>query len=129
MNDRTDPLMQDARPATMAVLHPGVEAPARLAAGLATGLATQGTPKPARPGGGQLAPRLATLRGKRLALFENGKVNALEILVAVGKRLEARHGIAETRVWRKRHAGGTGAAVIPDIMAWKPDLVLTSTGD
>ena len=125
MNDRTDLLMQDARPATMAVLHPGVEAPA----GLATGLATQGTPTPARPGGRQLAPRLATLRGKRLALFENGKVNALEILVAVGKRLEARHGIAETRVWRKRHAGGTGAAVIPDIMAWKPDLVLTSTGD
>ena len=121
MNDRTDPLMQDARPATMAVLHPGVEAPA--------GLATHGTPTPARPGGRQLAPRLATLRGKRLALFENGKVNALEILVAVGKRLEARHGIAETRVWRKRHAGGTGAAVIPAIMAWKPDLVLTSTGD
>ena len=125
MNDRTDHLMQDARPATMAVLHPGVEAPA----GMAAGIATRGTPQPARPGGGQLAPRLATLNGKRLALFENGKVNALEILVAVGKRLEARHGIAETRVWRKRHAGGTGAAVIPAIMAWKPDLVLTSTGD
>ena len=125
MNDRTDNLMQDARPATMAVLHPGVETPAALA----TGLETSGTLPPAHSGGGQLAPRLATLRGKRLALFENGKVNALEILVAVGKRLVARHGIAETRVWRKRHAGGTGAAVIPAIMAWKPDLVLTSTGD
>ena len=42
---------------------------------------------------------------------------------------ESRHGIAETRVWRKRHAGGTGAEVIPAIMAWKPDLVLLSTGD
>ncbi len=112
---------------TMAVLHPGVEsahtAPLRSAAApIAMKL-----PEPAA--GPRLSARLSTLRGKRLALFENGKVNALQILVAVGKHLEARHGVAETKVWRKRHAGGTGAEIIPLIMAWKPDLVLVSTGD
>jgi hypothetical protein len=113
----------DAHAGSIAILHPGVEtrqAPA----------AAQAQPRAAAaPAARGLAPRLDTLRGKRLALFENGKVNALQILVAVGKRLEARHGIAETRVWRKRHAGDTGAAVIPAVLAWKPDLVLTSTGD
>lgn len=121
MNDRADNLIQDTRPATMAVLHPGIET--------ALDVAARMVPGPAQTRGGRLAPRLSTLKGKRLALFENGKVNALEILGAVGKRLESRHGVAETRAWRKRHAGGTGAEVIPAIMAWKPDLVLLSTGD
>ena len=121
MNDRADTLIQDTRPATIAVLHPGIEA--------ALDIAASNVPDRAQARGARLAPRLSTLRGRRLALFENGKVNALEILVAVGKRLESRHGIAETRVWRKRHAGGTGAEVIPAILAWKPDLVLLSTGD
>ena len=121
MNDRADNLIQDTRAATIAVLHPGIET--------ALDGAVRSAADIARSRGGRLAPRLSTLRGKRLALFENGKVNALEILVAVGKRLQSRHGIAETRVWRKRHAGGTGAEVIPAIMAWKPDLVLLSTGD
>ncbi len=112
---------------TMAVLHPGVEA-AHTAARSGSAAPVAITPA-AAPAGPRLAARLSTLRGKRLALFENGKVNALQILVAVGKRLEARHGVAETRVWRKRHAGGTGAEIIPLIMAWKPDLVLLSTGD
>ncbi len=121
MNDRADNLMQGARPATIAVLHPGIET--------AVDRAAPGVADPPQARGARLAPRLSTLRGKRLALFENGKVNALEILVAVGKRLESRHGIAQTRIWRKRHAGGTGAEVIPAIMVWKPDLVLLSTGD
>ena len=112
---------------TMAVLHPGVEA-ASAAARSGSAVKVASTPA-AASAGPQLAARLSTLRGKRLALFENGKVNAMQILVAVGKRLEARHGVAETKVWRKRHAGGTGAEIIPLIMAWKPDLVLVSTGD
>ena len=122
MNQADNPTASGASAGTIAILHPGVETPqpatARVQPRAASG-----------PIAGGLAPRLDTLRGKRLALFENGKVNALQILVAVGKRLEARHGIAETRVWRKRHAGDTGAAVIPEVLAWKPDLVLTSTGD
>lgn len=112
---------------TMAVLHPGVEA--AHSAATASIAASAAMTQAATAAGPRLAERLSTLRGKRLALFENGKVNALQILTAVGKRLEARHGVAETKVWRKRHAGGTGAEIIPLIMAWKPDLVLASTGD
>ena len=103
---------------TLAVLHPGVE-DARTTPALREAA-------PASPG---LAPRLDTLRGKRLALFSNGKVNAGEIITAVGKQLQARHGLADVRFWRKRHAGETGADVVPVVMAWKPDLVLTALGD
>lgn len=92
------------------VLHPGLEAdPSRQAP--------------------RLAPRLATLQGRRLALLDNGKVNAGAILVAVGKRLQAEHGVAEVRAWKKRHAGETGAGIIPDLLKWKPDLALTALGD
>ena len=112
---------------SIAVLHPGVEA--AHAAPLRSSAAATNVPPAHAAAGPRLAARLATLRGKRLALFENGKVNALQILVAVGKRLAARHGVTETKVWRKRHAGGSGAEIIPLIMAWQPDLVLVSTGD
>ena len=111
---------------SIAVLHPGVEA-AHAAPLRSSAAATNVAPADAAVP--RLAARLSTLRGKRLALFENGKVNALQILVAVGKRLAARHGVTETKVWRKRHAGGSGAEIIPLIMAWQPDLVLVSTGD
>ena len=127
MNQTPASTASSAAIGTMAVLHPGVEA-AHTAARGGSAAPVAITPA-AAPAGPRLAARLSTLRGKRLALFENGKVNALQILVAVGKRLEARHGVAETKVWRKRHAGGTGAEIIPLIMAWKPDLVLVSTGD
>lgn len=126
MNQTGSNPISEAPAGTLAVLHPGVEA---LDAPSAANMAVQAQAVEPRQAGPRLAPRLKTLRGKRLALFENGKVNALRILVAVGKRLEARHGIAQTQVWRKRHAGESGAAVIPSILAWKPDLVLTSTGD
>ena len=105
----------------LTVLHPGVESPADAA--------------PARsPKGPQLAPpqlaaRLASLKGRRLALLDNGKVNAGATLAALGKRLKDRYGVAEVRTWKKRHAGETGAAVIPDLMKWSPHLALTALGD
>jgi len=121
MNDHTPIPGVPGRFGTLAVLHPGVEnVPATRTA---SAPAAAGTNAPS------LAPRLATLQGKRLALFSNGKVNAGEIISAVGRLLEARHGLAEVRFWRKRHAGETGAAVVPVVMAWKPDLVLTALGD
>ena len=120
--------MSESPTVTLAVLHPGVEIPEATNAQAAPGRAPANAAA-IDPAGPRLAPRLSSLRGKRLALFENGKVNALEIVVAVGKRLEARHGIAETRTWRKRHAGESGEAVIPGVVDWKPDLVLTALGD
>jgi hypothetical protein len=77
----------------------------------------------------RLASRLASLKGKRLALLDNGKVNAGAVLAALGKRLQDRFGIAEVKTWKKRHAGATGAAVIPDLMKWSPHLALTALGD
>ena len=32
-------------------------------------------------------------------------------------------------MFRKRHAGESGAAAIADILKWQPDLVLTGLGD
>ena len=101
---------------TITVLHPGIETAADVAAA-----------KAAR--GPQLAPRLSGLKGKRLALLDNGKVNSGAILGAIAKRLQARHGVAEVRAWKKRHAGESGAAVIPDLLRWRPELALTAIGD
>ena len=96
---------------TFTLLHPAIE---------------DETAAPAVP---RMAPRLATLSAKRLALFDNGKVNAGAILTAVAALLKARHGVADVKAFKKRHAGDSGAAVIPLLMAWKPDLVLTALGD
>ena len=101
---------------TIIVLHPGIEA-----AGAPV------TTSVARPRVG--APRLASLEGKRIALLDNGKVNSGPVLVAIAKRLQARFGVAEFKAWKKRHAGDSGAAVIPSLVAWKPDLALTAIGD
>lgn len=105
---------------TITVLHPGVErAPA-----------TDIAARVAQPSAGPaLAPRLATLAGKRIALLDNAKVNAGTILAALAKRLQVRHGAADVRAWKKRHAGETGAPLIPHLLEWKPDLVLTAIGD
>jgi hypothetical protein len=100
------------------VLHPGVEAETRpVSAQVASTSAPAG-----------LAPRLATLQGKRLALLDNSKVKAKELLMAVGKRLQEQYGIAEVRVWRKP-ASAIPAPFIAEMMGWKPDLVLTASGD
>ena len=109
---------------TLSVLHPGVE----------TGPVAIPVPaasvKARAPGSG-LAARLSHaegLRGKRVALLDNTKVNAAELMTALAKRLAA-HGIGEVRMFRKRHAGESGAAAIADILKWQPDLVLTGLGD
>jgi len=92
----------------LTILHPGLEAV-----------------KAARPG---LAPRLASLQGKRVALLDNGKVNAGNIINAVAERLK-KLGVAETRSWKKQHASEGGHKHFPAILEWKPDLVLTALGD
>ena len=114
MNEKGDRAMSDK----LIVLHPGVEAVTRP-------IPAQVVPASARPG---LAPRLATLQGKRLALLDNSKVNAKELLTAVGKRLQEQYGVAEVRIWRKP-ASAIPASFIADIMSWKPALVLTASGD
>jgi hypothetical protein len=103
---------------TLSVLHPAVES-------------TAGAPVKVETTGKGLAPRFAReqgLRGRRVALLENTKVNAAELLQTLGKRLQAQ-GVGEVRMWRKRHAGESGAVAIAELLKWKPDLVLTGLGD
>jgi hypothetical protein len=106
---------------TISVLHPGIEAPR-------TSVAAATSSQSSQRG---LAPRLSAgqgVRGRRIAVLDNTKVNAAEFLNAIATRLLAQ-GALEVRSWRKRHAGESGAAVIPDLLKWGPDLALTGLGD
>ena len=105
----------------LAVLHPGVEAAdaADIRAARSDGS------NPSRRIG--LAPRLATLAGKRLALLDNNKVNARELLTAFGAQLQ-RLGVSDVKMWRKP-TSAAAAPFISEITAWKPDLMLTASGD
>ena len=75
-----------------------------------------------------LAPRLSSLKGKRLALLDNNKVNARELLSAFGQQLQLQYGVAEIKMWRKPTSAAP-APFIAEITAWKPDLMLTASGD
>ena len=108
---------------TITVLHPAIEdAPALVHA-------AEPNVTGKRSGSKQPSLRLASLAGKRVALLDNGKVNAGPILVALAKRLQSKFRAAEYRIWKKRHAGDSGAAVLPALIAWNPDLALTAIGD
>jgi hypothetical protein len=104
------------------VLHPGVEANTPVK-----------NPHDLIPEGGRaqgqrhLAPRLASLVGKRLALLDNNKVNARELLTAFGAQLQ-RLGVSDIKMWRKP-TSAAAAPFISEITAWKPDLMLTASGD
>ena len=107
---------------TMTVFHPGVEDSAQTNAKRAAP-ASVGQPRAGAPA----SPVLA-LKGLRVALLDNTKLNAIELLQAVARRLQPL-GIGEIHSWRKRHAGESGSAAIAEMMKWKPDLVLTGLGD
>jgi hypothetical protein len=50
------------------------------------------------------APRVSALRGTHVALVDNTKFNSDRLLQKIGDILKTEHGVAETRVWRKRNA-------------------------
>lgn len=92
----------------LTILHPGIE--------------TAVVSKP------RLAPRLASLEGKRVALLDNGKVNGGALLATVAARLKSL-GIGDVRAWKKQHASQSGDKLFPELLGWKPDLLLTAIGD
>jgi len=61
----------------------------------------------------QLAPRLATLKGMRAGILDNGKANAGTLMLAVTRILQERYGVAEV-VKREKPVGGPPA---PEILA------------
>ena len=61
----------------------------------------------------QLAPRLASLAGKRAGILDNGKANAGTLMLAVMKILQERYGVAEV-VKRNKPVAGPPS---PEILA------------
>jgi len=100
------------------IFHPGVEAQG-------------GEPAAASAPAAQVPS--AGFAGKlRVALLDNTKVNSIELMDAIARKLEGKlQGKlpVEIRRWRKRHAGESGAVVIGELMGWQPHLVLTGLGD
>lgn len=74
------------------------------------------------------APRRADLQGLRLGLLGNGKLNAIDLVKAVGAELRQRYGMAEPVVVQKAQRG---AGMSPaDIAALSQcDLVVNGVGD
>ena len=74
------------------------------------------------------AARPNTLHGKRVGLLDNTKVNAAALLEAVGRRLQAEHGVAELVPRRKRERGSpANLETIRDLS--QCHAVITAIGD
>ena len=85
---------------------------------------------PTRPAPSQtkaLAPRPATLRGRRIGVLDNSKPNADRLLGRLAELLVERHGAASVMTWRK--PGASRPAIMIDEIARSADLVLTGSGD
>jgi hypothetical protein len=76
----------------------------------------------------QPAARLTTLRGKRVGLLDNTKVNAAALLEAVGRRLQGEHGVAELLV-RRKHERGSPANLETIRELSQCHAVVTAIGD
>lgn len=75
------------------------------------------------------APRVPSLKGKRLAILDNTKWNAGKLLRGIQEKLAADTGLAAITYYRK-HSFSMNAApeLIAEIVA-NNDLVITAIGD
>lgn len=86
-----------------------------------TGLASTGTTPPAR--------RLASLRGKRLGLLDNGKTNAVKFLEMVAEILVERYGVGSVKMFHKAALSKPAKPeTIAELVA-ESDFVVTGIGD
>jgi hypothetical protein len=77
-----------------------------------------------------IAPRLATLSGKRVGLLHNVKVNARELLVDMGTVLQERYDVTLLPPLLTDAPGGMLASPAQlQQLAKEADLVLTGLGD
>jgi hypothetical protein len=89
-----------------------------------TGTVTSSAAKPAAP----RAPRPASLRGKRVGLLINTKVNARPFLEEVGRLLQERYDVTLTERTKVNFAVPEPEEVIKDLVA-ENDVVITGVGD
>ena len=75
-----------------------------------------------------LAPRLAELRGRRIALLDNSHQNVDRVLERVGAELEQRYE-AEILAFRKPSANAAGTPELLDEVAASADAVVNGVAD
>jgi len=75
-----------------------------------------------------IAPRLDTLRGKKIGLLDNTKKNADLLLKAAGEILQCEHGVAEV-IYRRKISSSPGAptAMLDELATC--DAVINAYGD
>jgi hypothetical protein len=76
-----------------------------------------------------LAPRLSSLRGKRVGLLDNSKSKADKILATVAAILNARYGFTNIVRHRKPSASKPASPEAIDELASSCDLVVVGVGD
>ncbi len=74
-----------------------------------------------------LAPRLAGLSGKRIAILDNSKANAGTLMLAVARRLQERYGAGEI-VKREKGIAGAPSPTILDALT-QCDFALVGSAD
>ena len=75
----------------------------------------------------QLAPRLASLAGKRIGILDNSKANAGTLMLAVAKTLQQRYGAGEI-VKRDKPVAGPPSPEALEALA-QCDLTLVGSAD
>ena len=75
----------------------------------------------------QLAPRLASLEGKRIGILDNGKANAGTLMLAVTKILQERYGAGEI-VKRDKPVAGPPSPEALEALA-RCDLALVGSAE
>ena len=74
-----------------------------------------------------LAPRLASLEGKRAGILDNGKPNAGFLMLAVAERLRASYGVTEIVKREKPVAGPPSPRALEDLA--RCDFALVGSSD
>ena len=75
----------------------------------------------------QLAPRLASLSGKRAGILDNSKANAGTLMLAVTKILQERYGVTDV-IKREKPVAGPPKPEVLDALS-QCDVVLVGSAD
>lgn len=76
-----------------------------------------------------LAERPVSLKGARVALIDNTKVNAEQLLKKIGDILVSDHGASDARVYKKKHASTPIHEALIEILKHDADVIISGIGD